>query len=268
LGGFYHKQIPAERTQQAAENILYPGYGRKMEDWGQQVKATGTLAELETKQAQERRLEAQHGASMKSEEAQLASEGARQEYYKSRQNMPPKPERFTTYEAYLVSKIQNGSPEEQQAAQVKLNELKAKNSPEKNLIVKEFHDEPTGDITLRFYDPVTGELKKEEKHQAVARRRPPSPLTVNTLGYREKQTKARDLAGQALRLFPNDKAKAREWLAQQTSDDEVFEMALERIGAPSAAKEDKSERARRILGLPAGASTSGGSPATGNPYRK
>ncbi len=89
---------------------------------------------------------------------------------------------------------------------------------------------------------------------------------MNTLGYREKQSKARDLAGQALRLFTNDKAKAREWLAQQTSDDEILEMALERIGAPAAAKEDKAERARKILGLPPKGAAAGGAPS-GNPYR-
>lgn len=270
LGGFYNRQIPQEQTQQAVDNILYPGYGRQMEDWGRQTQAMGALADIEAKQAHERRLETQHQASLKSEEAQLASEKARQEYYRSRQNMPPKPERFTTYEAFLVSKVQNGTPEERAAAEKKLSDLKAKNSPEKNLIVKEVEDEIGGTKTLIFYDPVTGEKKKEEKFTARKRPAGTTPLSQNTLDYRQKLSKARDLAGQALRLFPNDKSQARAWLAQQTNDDEVFEMAMERIGTPAATRTNRREevlKAFGITGTGTGGEGGGSTPNTRNPYR-
>ncbi len=268
LGGFYGHRIPAEQTQRAVEGVLYPGFGRQMEDWERQAKATGALADIEARQAHERRLEAQHQAAMRSEEAQLASERARQEYYRSRQNMPPKPERFQTYEAYLVSKVQSGTPEERAAAQKKLDELKAKNSPEKNLIVKEVEDEIGGTKTLVFFDPVTGEKKKEEKFTARKRPAGTSPLSTNTLEYRQKLSKARELAGEALRKFPNDKAKARDWLAQQTNDDEIFEMALERIGAPPATRKSRLAEAKAALGIVDDSTASGSPPAGGNPYRQ
>jgi hypothetical protein len=272
LGGFLRANgkpgMPSEQTTQAAAGeVLYPGYSRKLANWEQNVQRLSQLAKSEAAIAEEQRKKAQHEASLNRTTAETEAARARGDYYRrpQRQEAPTPPR---TYEAFLVEKLRTGTPEEQADAQKKLDDLNSKrDSAERNLLVREFHDQVSGEKIVRFYDPRTGNLVKEDKGTARVRPfAPPSPTTELTVGYRKKQEQARSLAGEAQRRFPNDREQARQWISEQSSDSEIVNLALKEIGNAPQRDDDDLDKVRGILGLPPKSSSAPASTSR-NPYR-
>jgi hypothetical protein len=253
LGGWYaadrRNNIGQDQIGRATDAILNPGYDRRRQEWEDQVGVAKMGVDLEGRRAQEQRALAEEGRRTAESDAELEWRKAQT----ARAGMPPAPKMPQTYEAYLVQKLQSSDPSEKAWAEKKITELKAKPAQEKNLVVRDYVNENTGEATILFYDPITGNLVKEEKKPKVAEKRPrapreASPTQASTLDYRQKQRSARVLAGKASQQFPNDKAAARDWISKQSvSDPEVLQMALDMVGAPPA-KSLKEKALERFMG--------------------
>ncbi len=267
---------PSREIQRNVQGVLHPGYEREMANWRERGKALSRGAEIEMQQSEEKRRTAQHEAALEFHRASTAGAKARESYYNRRAAMPPNPRVPTTYESYLTGKMVNGTTEEKADAEQKLQDLKAKGSPDAKLIVKEFFTRD-GAI-LRFYDPVTGEMARpEERIPGVIR--PPSTENAGAAETRRDKEETRKLdkqanalAGQAQRAAGDDAAGARQWLLENVPDDELRALALRKIGRPPAEK----NKNLKILGDWVGAGKSspfggGSNKPTGkstNPYRR
>lgn len=252
-------QVDQKVIDSGAEAALRPGYAGKMRSWQERVSQLKDAALAESMQTKDEREAEQHKAVIARSAADTEAAKARGDYYRRRPSTPP-PTVPRTYEAHLVDLLKSGNPEQQADAQKKLDELNKKNSPSRSLLVKEFITK--GLKTLRFYDPSTGNLVKEESAKHDRPLAPPSPTTQLTVDYRKKQEQARDWAGRAQQLNPNDRVAARDWLAAQVSDPEVLNMALGLIRDVPQRDDDDLSRAREILGLTSPPSQKTGTPSS------
>jgi len=220
---------PAPSPESVAENILYPGYQRALEDWGRETQVARLGAEAEAAGEQRALRQEEHKARMGAETARTRAWEARARAGPA-PRVPSSPSALKTQQ--LQEQLKSDDPAVREAAQKELDALVARPERETGLKWESWTDETKGTKTLRGFDR-TG--KQVIEHAFPERRRPPQPSMVpSTLQAREKETQARALAGRAQRLFPNDPEKARTWLSQQAVDDEVYQIALRLIGRPAA----------------------------------